>query len=87
MSRNVASAGGHDGTMRGGCMIRGQGAGRRDRLGRQATQCNHQPIERGAMRGGGMMNGGEETKAQDNVMQSDATTNKWGGMKRGRGAG
>jgi hypothetical protein len=87
LSRNVASAGGHDGATRGGCVMRGQRAGRRERPGRQATRRDHPPNKRGAVRGGGVMKGGGEAKAPDNVMQCDATTNEWVGVKRGGGAG
>jgi hypothetical protein len=88
LSRNVASAGagGHDGATRGGCVMRGQRAGRRERPGRQATQCDQQPNEKGATRGGGVMKGGGKARAPDNMTQRDATTNKWGGVKRGGGA-
>jgi hypothetical protein len=72
---------------RGGCVMRGQRAGQRERPGRQATWRDHQPNERGATRGGGVMKGGWEAKVPYNVMQRDATTNKWGGVKRGGGAG
>jgi hypothetical protein len=76
LSRNVASAGGQDGAMRGGYMMKGQRAGQRERLGHQATRCDHQPNERGATRGRGVMKGGGKAKAPDNVMQHDVTTNK-----------
>jgi hypothetical protein len=58
-----------------------------ERLGRQATQHDNQPNERGATRGRGMMRGGRKAKAPDNVTQHDATTNEWRGAKRGGGAG
>ena len=87
MSRNVASAGGHDGATRGGCVMRGQLAEQRERPGCQATRRDHQLNERGATRGGGVMDGGGKARAPDNVTQRDATTNEWGGVKRGGGAG
>ncbi len=87
MSRNVASAGGHDGAMSGGCVVRGQHARQRDRPGRQATRRDHQPNKRGATRGGGVMNERGKIKAPNNMMQRDTTTNEWGGMKRGGGTG
>ncbi len=58
-----------------------------ERPGHQATQCNKQPNKRGATRGRGLMRGGGKAKAPDNMTQCKATTNKWGGMKRGGGAG
>ncbi len=87
MRKNIASAKRHDSVARGGCMMRGQRTGQRERPWRQATQPNHQPNKRGARRGGGIEKVGGETKAPDNVMQRNATTNKWGGVKSGGCAG
>ncbi len=63
-------------------MIRGG-----ERPERQATRHNNQPIERGATRGRGVMRRGGKAKAPDNVTQCNVTTNKWGGVERGGGAG
>jgi hypothetical protein len=53
----------------------------------QATRRDNQPNKRGATRGRGMMRGGGKANAPDNVTQSNATTNKWRGVKRGGGTG
>jgi hypothetical protein len=48
-------------------MMRGQRSGRRERPGCQALQRDHQSNKSGATRGVGVMKGGEEAKAPDNV--------------------
>jgi hypothetical protein len=44
-----------------------------ERPGRQATQRDNQPNERGAMRGRGVMEGGGKAKTPENVTRPDAT--------------